>query len=110
MKVYGVRHATLEGIARDMGITLYEVGNIPATQRSPSGISFMLRPGNNEEFRKISMSGRRVFAVTWVAHYVFMQRMFNENPEAKLTSTLATYNGQDEFFAKAGGTRTSWVM
>lgn len=109
MKAYGITRTELEAIATDLGITLIEVGDVSGTKRDPRpGTSFMLRP-LTDTYRKFSRDGRRIWAVTWQGHYDFMDRLFFAAPDAKLTSTLATYNGREDFHAKARATWSEWV-
>lgn len=88
--------ATLHNIARDMGIQV--VGDAQ---------SFVLRPiSGSDQWRKLSPSGRRVNAISWEGHYVFLERVFNVWPKGRVKSCLADYQGLADFKAKAPGTYT----
>jgi hypothetical protein len=89
--------ATLNTIAADMGI------RVEGTAQS-----FVLRPlSGSDEWRKIAPhSGRRVNAISWDGHYVFMERVLNVWPTGRIKSCLADYQGLADFKAKAPGTYT----
>lgn len=60
---------------------------------------------NHEMYRKIHpRSGRRVAAVCWHGHYDFFENLFLEHPDARIETMIETYDGIDEFYAKAPGT------
>jgi hypothetical protein len=95
----GITTEALYNIAEDMGIQV--VGDAS---------SFVLRPlSGSDKWRKMSRSGRRINAVDWDCHYIFMERVLNVWPEGRITSCLADYHGLQDFYAKADGTRTAWV-
>lgn len=94
----GISTETLQRVADEMGVQL--VGD----QRN-----FVLRPlAGHEEWRKLSR-GRRVNAVTWDAHYVFMEKVLRQHPNGRITSCLADYRGLTDFYRKADSTRTPWA-
>jgi hypothetical protein len=93
MKVNGITREQAEQIAKGMGITLYT----KVSNKDQSG--FMLRPAT-EEYRAIGRGGRRKWAVTWEGHKVFMEKVFDLNPKAVISSCKATYNGLEDFRQK----------
>jgi hypothetical protein len=87
---------TLRSIAADMGIRV----------EGDAG-SFVLRPERgSDKWRKIGHGGRRVNAISWEGHYVFLERVFNVHPTGRVRSCLADYQGLADFKAKAPGTYT----
>lgn len=95
MQAFDIPSATLHAVARDMGITV-----------KGDAHSFVLRPESGSDlWRKIGYGGRRVNAVTWDGHYVFMERVLNVWPEGRIKSALADYRGLEDFYAKAHATR-----
>jgi len=88
--------ATLREIAADMGIEI-----------KGDAQSFVLRPvSGSDQWRKIGHQGRRVNAISWEGHYVFLERVFNVWPQGRIKSCLADYQGLADFRAKAPGTYT----
>jgi hypothetical protein len=96
MRAYDIPTRTLLDIAEDMGIQI--VGDAG---------SFVLRPlSGSDKWRKFGHNGRRVNAVNWDGHYVFMERVFNVWPEGRIKSCVADYKGLSEFKRIAPGTYT----
>jgi hypothetical protein len=97
MRAYDIPTRTLLDIADDMGIQI--VGDAG---------SFVLRPiSGSDAWRKFAPhSGRRVNAVSWEGHYIFMERVFNVWPKGRIKSCLADYHGLLDFKTKAPGTYT----
>lgn len=93
----------LDAIADDMGIRV-ERGEFFGARRRR--ISFVLRPGydsRRERFRA-TRSGRRINAVSWSGHYVFMRALFTLDPSAEIRSSVARYVGALDFAASAFAT------
>lgn len=96
MRAYDIPTGTLTAIAADMGIQV--VGDAS---------SFVLRPlSGSDKWRKIGHNGRRVNAISWDGHYVFMERVFNVWPQGRIKSCIADYRGLQDFKATAPGTYT----
>ena len=94
MRASDIPSATLHAVARDMGIRVQGDAN-----------SFVLRPiVGSDQWRKIGHGGRRVNAISWEGHYVFLERVFNVWPEGRIKSCLADYRGLGDFKAKADAT------
>jgi hypothetical protein len=97
MQAFDITSKTLHDVARDMGIRV-----------EGDAQSFVLRPiSGSDQWRKFAPhSGRRVNAISWDGHYVFMERVFNVWPEGRIKSCLADYRGLADFKRKAPGTYT----
>jgi hypothetical protein len=96
MRAFDITTKTLHDVARDMGIRV-----------QGDASSFVLRPvSGSDQWRKIGHGGRRVNAISWDGHYVFMERVFNVWPEGRIKSCLADYQGLADFKRKAPGTYT----
>ncbi len=91
----GITTATLENIAADMGIRI--VGDSD---------SFVLRPiSGSDTWRKIGRNDRRVNAISWQGHYVFLSRVFHVWPNGRIRSCIADYQGLGSFLALAPKTQ-----
>ena len=105
MKLYSdtITLAQLDGIAAAHGVTTYNTDTFGKRDRH-RGIRFVLRPDDNtpEEYRTRSASGRRVWACSWSAHYAVMADVFDADPTARIVSSLATWDGREDFHARAG--------
>lgn len=96
MQAFDITSKTLHDVARDMGIRV----------QGDAG-SFVLRPlAGSDQWRKIGHQGRRVNAVSWEGHYVFMERVLSIWPEGRIKSVVADYRGLQDFKQKAPGTYT----
>lgn len=49
---------------------------------------------------RTSYSGRRTAAASWQAHRDVMKAIFEADPNAHLATSIATYNGKDDFLEK----------
>lgn len=112
----------LERIASDMGITLYGAEDRGVKARGKNKgkreLSFLLRPLTDDwrmfRLRDDGEGMKRVWAVSWPGHYEFMRRLFGVNmvgpsllrtdPNARLVSAIAEYDGREEFLRKAPAT------
>lgn len=59
---------------------------------------------DGERYRRLSHMGKKVAAVCWHGHREFMLNLFTYEPNAKLVTAMATYDGVDEFCFKATDT------
>ena len=102
----------LTEIGDSLGIDLHEVTDEGVRQRGKNKghrcIRFTLRPQKNAEGEKrrlvrLSYEGktRRVWAVSWQGHYDFMERLFTNDPMARLETSIATYDGMVGFKLEA---------
>lgn len=98
----------LDEIAADLGIRVEirdrrELRGGP--DRGATEYSFGLRPVFGEDTYRLirdGMSGRRrVNAVCWHGHYDWMDEVFTRDPEARIISAVATYNGRRGFLRDA---------
>lgn len=96
MLAWGVTRDDLQSVATDTGVRLYEV------DERGKAVKFTLRP-EGETYRLINaVSGRRINAVCFHGHYLFMKKLFDRCPDARIKSTMADYRGWEEFRDKAG--------
>lgn len=59
---------------------------------------FVLRCNNCREVgAKLAPSGRRTNAATWEAHRIAFVALFNINPNARVITSLAVYDGKADF-------------
>lgn len=59
---------------------------------------FVLRCENcREAGARLAPSGRRTNAATWDAHRVAFEALFEINPNARIITALAVYDGKDDF-------------
>src|SRR5678816_2477849 len=90
MKVYGTTIQQLEQAAEQVPCKLLNV------QQRPTYIQFVIRPTaeTDESLRSTGRYGRRIAALSWYGHKVFMDALFAINPQIKLTSSGydLTYN------------------
>lgn len=116
MKVYSdkLTMQDLDSIADDMGIMIYDA-NESATPRvrgkfkGKCELGFLLRPvtddyrrARNDPYTKSGI--RRIWAVSWAGHYVFMRAVFNVDPQASIVTSVQEYHGEDDFSRLAFGT------
>lgn len=80
-------------IAEELGIRLY---NYRTEGRAHA---FVLRP-LGDRYRRFSPRGRKVWAVCWHGHRDFFKALFERDPDARVRSQMATYNGREDFLAK----------
>lgn len=103
-----IMDAQLDDIAEDMGITLHDRHHFHGARARRT--KFLLRPGVSDNYRLVretpyTKSGtRRVWAISWRGHYMFMDAVFALDPNAKIKTALATYNGFVDFLNKAPAT------
>lgn len=62
------------------------------------------RPGARVGVSYSGEPGRRINAACWHVHRDFLREIFDINPDAKVVSALATYDGQADFESKFPGT------
>lgn len=73
-------------------------------QPEGKGWRFTLRPRSTKgQYARRSYTGRRVNAVCYHGHYIVMQWLFRDAPDAILISTHARYNGAGDFYRLAEG-------
>jgi hypothetical protein len=116
--------ADLERIAEHIGIQIYNHSESSGPRQRGRFAGkmlheFILRPGLSDDYRaaRLSFDGRkrRIWAVSWAGHYVFMRIVFNLDTEAVIQTGLSLtrskprrpieYNGADEFAEHAYDTR-----
>lgn len=104
MKFRGVPVNILDALvssvsAERYGGNLRSVSSDLGTVRRP-GTNFVLRVRDSKGLgARRSSSGRRLVAACWHAHRDVMVSVFDQFPEARLTSALADYRGQEHFLA-----------
>lgn len=95
MYVKGITTTQAEDAAAKVGVELYNM------RPERKGIAFVLRPKyQSTTFRAINKhrgAHRRKWAVCWHGHRDFMRELFKVNPDAVISSVLATYKGEDDF-------------
>ena len=66
-------------------------------------LQFTLRPkSGSDTYRSYDpISGRRIWAVDWQGHYVFMRAVLEIDPSARITTSRANYQGRDDFLDRA---------
>lgn len=115
MRIYSTldRHE-LERIAARMDCQLYEYDDIRQPSRGrfaghahaakcllrPLGDTFRL--AREDDYCKAGV--RRVWAVSWAGHYVFMRAIFERDPEAVIVTAMAEWRGLEDFENRAWGT------
>lgn len=97
MKIKGITEAQAARAAKSIGAVLYNV--------RPAGkfLAFVIRPERGprgERYRARGHSGRRVWAVCWHGHKVFMDKLFTMNPHVLIVSTAARYEGLEDYERK----------
>jgi hypothetical protein len=106
MKIYSntITKRQLEDIAEALDMTLHNADSDFYGPRSRR-IALTLRPTADtyraKSFNFGSEKGRRIWAVSWAGHYVFMRALLDLDPTAKITSGWATYDGLIDFLAEA---------
>lgn len=100
MKAYGVTTSDIAQVTELVSANSYE-GNL-ITNRLENGpgnaVTFTLRVRSSRgKGHRFSTSGRRMVSACWHAHRDVMIVLFNQHPDMKLVSALATYNGRSEF-------------
>lgn len=109
MIVKNVPQTVLEQCAARTGVVLYEVRN-QSTSRTPHAYQFTLRPTRESyaadhyvrksDNPRLTRGYRRVFAVCWHGHAVFMANVFTENPNAQIHTTFTKYTNASDFLAR----------
>lgn len=84
----------------NIGIKDYSIKNSDGTRYSVSLRAFDSRGAGT----RTSASGRRGPYVSWEAFRDVLEAIFAEYPTARIATSLATYNGKDDFEAKYPGT------
>jgi len=110
MIIKNVPLSTIERIAKRTGVVLYEVRD-KSTKRAPA-FQFRLVPTPQskrfDHYVRTSTSyngsTRRVHAVCWHGHAVFMARLFSDRPDAIISSTFTTYTDAHNFFSRFNDT------
>jgi hypothetical protein len=102
-----------ESIAQAMGVELYNPTHHGESSRGKfagqAHVSFLLRP-RTDLYRAAKVDPyckagvRRVWAVSWAGHYVFMRAVLDADPEATIRTSFATYHGSLDFAASAFAT------
>jgi hypothetical protein len=104
MKVYSAKldWQDYESIAQSMGVTLYDSRHLGERTRGKYagkvGVSFLLRPVT-DDYRSakidpyVKTGVRRIWAVSWAGHYVFMRALLERDPEAAIVTGTAKYDG-----------------
>lgn len=107
-EAYDLPPDLIDEIAADLGIRVEVRGRRElrgGPDRGATEYSFGLRPiYGSDEYRLIrdGMGGtRRVNAVCWHGHFYFMDEVFTEDPDARIISAVATYNGREGFLEGA---------
>jgi hypothetical protein len=116
MKVYSdtLTRDRLARIAEGMGVRLYEYSEGPTRSRGKfagkAEHKFLLRPVT-DEFRSAKRDAyckagvRRIWAVSWAGHYVFMRALLDIDPDASIVTSVSQYHGSLDFAASAFATR-----
>lgn len=79
----------------------------PLTQgvRGPNGFRGRIRVKSSREAgARRSWSGRRTVSACWHVHRDIMVEVFNLNPSARISTSLADYRGREDFLNKYPGT------
>lgn len=97
-------------VASDLGFEAYGLTSEGTRKRGKwagkTVFNTLLRPGPNMikgsdldyRYRATQIySGRRIWAINWEGHRDFMLGIFELDPNATIDSSLARYNGVDEF-------------
>lgn len=69
--------------------------------KSDKRVQFTLRCSKSSYIipARQSASGRHTRAVSWQAHREFMRNLFEIDPNARINTSIAVYNGETEFYA-----------
>jgi len=97
MKAFDIPTHCLTTIAEDMGIRI-----------EGDNSSFVLRPVSGSDRWRKTRNGRRINAISWDGHYIFLHRVFSVFPQGRIKSCLADYRGLNDFLEKAPNTRNNW--
>lgn len=104
MHIYSetLTRSDLDEIAAHMGIELYNADAEFSGSRRRR-IRLTLRPvrGAAGEQWRLVRHGRRVWAVSWDGHYVFMRALLERDPNAEIKSSLDHWRGRDDFVNRA---------
>lgn len=72
-----------------------------ADQKSPRVATFTIRTATGKSpAARTSATGRRINSANWEAHRVFMEHLFGLEPDARLKTAVADYQGKADFLAK----------
>ena len=93
MKVLNVSLGTLEAVAQSLGLKLH---NVRPVNKKGTGWQLTLRPAGSRYYRR-GNDGRRIWAVCWHGHRDFFRALFEKAPDAKVRTTVANYDGREDF-------------
>lgn len=106
MKFSGWKPQTIDAVTAGQSLAFF-AGNVHAeisqSRETRNGwrVSAVLRcKSSRGPGARRSHSGRRTVAATWEAHRKVMAALFDLNPNGRIQSMLADYNGRAEFLAK----------
>lgn len=102
MKVWGIDAETLETIKNNVS---REYGGNVRWKRIPEptgkAISFTLTVvSSHGDGSRRSNEGRKIAAACWHVHRDLFERIFSENPDARIKTAMADYKGEKDFSYK----------
>lgn len=110
MKVYNVKQ---ESILQAGRACMVQIENLRPLNGKGTAYAFTLRPDKDTrdketgfcQWQRVSSSwsrqGRKVWAVCYHGHKQFLRVLFEKEPSCRVVSSMATFDGQEDFLRNA---------